>query len=454
MAVDHSTAKLSPKWRPCLRRSSTVAIAVLCGAAVSPAWAAGFDYFYGYRAEFSDNIQRVAVNKENELINLFNVGLSYQDHSYNLDIRFVPSVDYLDYKYNTFPDEARLTLDSSVLWKISPKYFTWSLDDNAYQVRLNATQPATPANNALANYFSTGPDYYVHLGSVNTLQLGARYNDVYVEDTNLNSQRGQGYFRWLYTFSPTTTLSLNAETEDAKFDDQVTNTNFTRHDVFLGIENRRPQSALILNLGNTIIDRDGADKVRGNFGRLSWTHRINTETTVGAVAESNIADTGTDLAASAAASNNPDDPTQRSTSQNLIAQDVFRAKVGEVFVDRAGSRVTVNVRGFQRRYEFELSPLDDREERGGSVGLAYAYSAVVSANVFGSRTRTVFSKQVLTNTDTSVGISWSYQINREVTVAAQLTQDERDSTTSGFEYLDNRFVFSVTYNSGLIPRTQ
>jgi hypothetical protein len=412
------------------------------------ACAAEVSYSLGYRAEYSDNIRREAVNPEHDMANALQAGVRYQDRSRSLDLRLAPSVEYINYRKNTFNDEARLNLDSALLWTVSPERFTWTAEDTARQVRLDSTLPETPTNTATANLFATGPDLYLRAGSANTLQLGARYGDLYVSDTNLDNQRGLGYARWLYKTSPLTTWSLNLEEEHVRFDDQVANTNFRRQDLFLGIHTRSSQATAAIDVGRTRIARDRTEEVEGGLARLSWNRRLNTENGIGIVAESSLSDTGSDLAATAAAANT----SGQTTSQNLIAQDIFRAKRAEVFLNRRGSRFTTDVRAFSRRLEFQIDPTNDRRERGGELAFGYLYSAATSIDVSYSHARTTYSNQALIDIDKSAGLSLRRLITRNVSMAFQLQQDKRNSTDPSRGFVANIVTFTLLYKSGSFPR--
>lgn len=429
-----------------------VAACTLYGGTLVPAQAAEMTYFYGYRVEHSDNIRRVATNQENEVIHSLLAGVTYQDRSPALDLRLAPAVELLKYQDNTFDDETRLTLDAVALWTIAPQRFTWTFEDNARQVRIDPTAPDTPANTALANYLNTGPDFYLRFNPVNTLQLGARYANVHIADTNLDSERGQAYGRWLYQSSPRTTLSLNVEAQKVEFDDEFANPNYKRNDIFVRAQTRPAQSTFILDAGKTTIDRDGFAEVDGSLTRFTWLRQLSTETSLGVLAESGFSDTGTDLAETAAANNNPVEETPRTVSQNLVTQDIFRAKRAEIFFDRASSLFTTNLRVFGRDFEFQASPLDDRKEHGGSVAVAYLYSAATTLGVFGNILKADYRNQILTDTDTTVGVSFLRRITRTVSVTLQLQREERDSTTLGREFVEDRVLLTLLYNSGTIMR--
>lgn len=417
--------------------------------------AAQVNYFFGYRVEHSDNIRRVATNEEKETLNVLRAGIVYRDINPELDVRFAPTAEYLDYKRDTFDDEARLTLDSSLVWTLSPQRLTWTVQDNARQVRIDPTQPETPANTALANLLVTGPDLYVRFSTLNTLQLGARYVNVYIEDTDLDNERSEVYGRWLYQYTPITVLSLNYEAQDTRFENPAAFTpDFERQDAYFRVATRQARSTFIADLGRSRIQREGAPEVAGGLARLTWTRQSTLETNYGLLAESGFADTGTDLAATAAAANAPAGGSAQTVSQNLVAQDIFRAKRADVFFQRTGTRFASNLRLSERRLEFQGRPLDDRNERAASLTLTYLYSAEGSLGVYGGRERIEYRNQALDDTDATVGIRWLRWITRKVSITVDARREERSSTDPTRDFVEDRVLFGVLYTSGPIQRGQ
>jgi hypothetical protein len=427
-----------------------LATAILA-TSTEPAFGAEVAHFYGYRAEFSDNVQRVPDNPQHDMLNALLVGVTYEDRSRTLDLRLAPIVEYIHYVKDSFDDELRANLDSILHWRISPERLTWTAEDSAQQVRIDPTQPDTPTNTTLANFFATGPDLYLGRGSVNRFQLGARYINIYVSDTNLDSQRGRFYGRWLHQISPQTTLSLNAETEKVEYDDDVNNANFQRRDVFFRIETNSFGSTFTADVGTSTIEFDGAAEVEEGLARLGWNRRLNSQTILGVTAESGIGDTGSDLALTAAAANDPTGATG-TTSQNLVAQDVFTAKRGQIFFNRFGSRLNTDLSLFARNLEFHATPIDDRDESGGDVTFGYYLSAVMSIDVFYSRSRVEFRNRPLVDSDVAASVGFSRRVGRNVSSALRLQQDYRESTDPSREFVENRVIFSVNYNFGTMPR--
>lgn len=417
-----------------------------------PAHAAEPTYYLGYGFTYTTNIDRVRINERDEYIHSLVAGFSYEDATPTLNLRLLANAEYLYYVNETSENRTRPSLDASAIWAISPQRFRWTLEDNVRQVNTNSTQPNTPTNIVTANVLNTGPDFYLRIGPVNTLQLGGRVASVYVEDSEVDNVRRLGYARWLYQSSPLTTWSLNYEASTVDYKNEILNRNFTRQDYFVRVLSKPSRSSFDTSLGGSKIRQDGVDDVDGFLSRFSWAREINTGSVWGIVAEAGYGDTGTDLSASAAAANAPASGTGASTSQNLVVQGVFYAKRGTIFYRRLDSHLSTNLRVFVNNLRFDVVPLDDREESGGSAALTYLFTGTTSVGIIGDVKKSDYFNTARVDTDTNYGLRFSYLITRTLSSTLELVKSERDSTDPGLSFVDNRALFTVLYNSGFSGR--
>jgi hypothetical protein len=417
---------------------------------VAGAGAAELSHTLGYRGEYSNNVSRLAVDPRHEWTHILLAGLDYRDRGPDLDLRIAPVVEFLHYQKNTFEDELRGTLDVIAVWSISPQRFLWTVEDNAAQTRRVATDPDTPDNRVNTNVFGTGPDWFLRMSPVNTLQLGARYVDIYVEDSDAGSQRASAYARWLYQATVATALSLNVEATKVEYDNELVNPNYRRDDAFVRIQSTPTRSSFTLDLGATRIDRERAPEVDGALARLLWTRRLMSDSTAGVGLESQYGDTGSDLIASAQAANvgTGTDADTVTLSQNLVTQDVFYARRGEAFYNRQGEYFGLEIRGVARELEFELLTPDDRKEYGGVLELSYRYSPLSTFTLYGNRLETEYRNIAREDTDGVAGLRYDYLLTRTLTFTAEALRSKRDSTLASESFVEDRIALSLVYSSG------
>ena len=422
---------------------------LLCSGAAGPLQAGEFAYGVGYMGEHSDNITRVSTNKQSDWIHSLLAGFAYQERTTDVVARVLAQATYNDYQKDTFGDETLFDLNSSAVWTISPQRFFWTVQDDYQQGLLNSTIPDTPANRTNLNVFSTGPDVYVRLAPVHTLTFGARVGDVYTGEANADNKRFNGWAGWLYQSSSTTTLSLNYQMLDVRFEDSTFNNNFTVQDVFFRGQFRPSRSQYILDLGTTHINFDRGDDLRGTLARLSWLRELTSQSSVGASVSKEFSNTGSDvLAATPAAGPAGGEPAAPSgVSRTVITGDVYDTKGGTIFYTHHGSQVGVQFLAGQRKLDYETTP-QDRKETNGRLQIDYFFSAASTATLFTEYTKTEYQDFIRRDTDQNSGLRFDYRITRTVSVGLEGRRTERRSTDSTADFVDNRLLFTLVHSSG------
>lgn len=335
------------------------------------------------------------------------------------------------------------------MWTISPQRFFWTVQDDYQQGLLNSTIPDTPANRANLNVFSTGPDVYVRLAPVHTLTFGARVGDVYTGEANADNKRFNGLAGWQYQSSPTTTLSLNYQILDVRFEDSTFNDDFTSQDIFFRAQFRPSRSQYILDLGTTHINFNRGNDLRGTLARLSWIRELTSQSSFGASVSKEFSNTASDvLAATPAASPVAGEPSAPSgISQTVITGDVYDTKGGTIFYNHRGSQAGVQFLAGRRKLDFAMTP-QDRKETNGRLQIDYFFSAASTASLFTEYTRTEYLDFIRRDTDQNSGLRFDYRITRTVSVGLEGRRTERRSTDSTLDFVDNRLLLTLLYSSG------
>jgi len=422
---------------------------ILCSGVAGPLQAGESAYGVGYMGEHSDNITRVSTNEQSDWIHSLLAGFAYQERTTDMVARVLAQATYYDYQKDTFSDETLFDLNSSAVWTISPQRFFWTVQDDYQQALLNATLPDTPANRTNLNVFSTGPDVYLRLAPVHTLMFGARVGDVYTGDANADNKRFSGLAGWLYQSSPVTTLSLNYQVLDVKFEDSTLNNDFTSQDLFFRAQFRPSRSQYILDLGTTHINFDRGEDLRGTLARLSWIRELTPQSSFGASVSKEFSNTASDvLAATPATDPAAGEPTAPSgISRTVITADVYETKGGTIFYTHRGSQVGVQFLAGRRKLDYATTP-QDRKETNGRLQIDYFFSAASTATLFTEYTRTEYLDFIRRDTDQNSGLRFDYHLTRTVSVGLEGRRTERRSTDSTVDFVDNRLLFTLLYSSG------
>ncbi len=417
------------------------------------ATAVEFGYGVGYVGEYASNIKRTSFDEENEWTNSLIAGLVFRENTNVINTRLSSQVEYRNYVRNTFEDETLFTLDASAVWAVSPQRFTWTIEDAHRQVTLNPRQAPTPANRASINVFSTGPDFYVPLGALTTLSLGARYGNINVEDSESDNKRHSEDVEWVYRFSPITTFSLNYQSLNVSFDNDILNENFVRRDLFVRAQTKHATQDVALDIGTTKVERDRSSDLDKGLGRFSWTRKLTPESSFGLKLRAEYSDIGTEYAATpVSVADELAFRREPSALQDILTSDVFYTKSAEVIYSRRRHRFGADLTFRKREIQFETSPLEDRKESGVIVEIPFNYSSAFTVAPFGDYTKTEYLAQTRTDTDRDMGVRFSYQFRRNLLLSIEGKQVRRVSSDPGAEFKDNRGLITILYSSGALFR--
>lgn len=414
---------------------------------IEPLRAGESAYGLGYSAEHSDNIALASSNEHSDWIHSMLAGFAYQENTTDLAARVLAQATSNHYQENSFDDETLLDLNSSAVWTISPQRFLWTLEDNNQQGLVDSAGVNTPANRTNVNVLSTGPDFYLRLTPVHTLTFGARAGDVYTGRANVDNKRLSGSAAWLYQSSSITTLSLNYQTLDVRYENSTLNNDYRSEDVFFRAQFHPSRSQYVLDLGATHINFDRGADVRGTLARLSWIRQLTPESSFGASISKEFLDTGTDVLAASPASGTTGGPEATSGQASIVTGDVYTTKGGTIFYNHRGSHLGAQFQAGKRKLDFEMTP-QDRKETNGSLQIDYLFPGATTAALFTGYTRTEYLDVTRRDTERNTGIRVDYHLSRTVSLGLEGRHHDRASTLSSSDYVDNRVLFTVLYSSG------
>ncbi len=410
-------------------------------------WAGDLGFGLGYTLEYSTNIARTPADEQDEWTHSALVGFSYLELTPEIGARVRGIAEYRYYANDTFEDEAAGTADALILWSISPQQFTWTVEDAYRQVQIDPTQPNTPGNRSGSNAFSTGPDAYVRMTTLDTLQLGGRYGSVMVEESTADSTSVLGYASWLHKWTPSTTMSLNYHKSRIDNLDETVFPDYTRQDGFLGIGYRQPVSELTLNVGITRIEPEGQPDKTGDLLHLTWLARLSSVSSIGITAHEGFSDTGTGLLSASRQFTEPSDvATAPSMLDIVVSSDLFFERSVDGFYSYSGSRFSWNVFGFWRDLDFETTA-EDREETGARFELRHATSPDLDSSLLAGAQRTKFYDTGREDDDRAYGLRFNYRVGFNALVGLEVGHVSRDSSDPAFSYDENRAMLWVYYNT-------
>lgn len=421
------------------------------GLSSAAAGAAEYTYSLGYRAEYSDNVHLVANNEEDELVHVMSAGFQITERKRELDIRAQARASYQYYTNEAFADEASFGLDGAVVWKPAPEAFHFTVQDVYTQVAADPVAADTPANQVNANVFTTGPDIFWRLSAVHTLQVSGRYawsnfdktentEDTIIDESESDNVRRNATVRWLYRSSPTATFSVSRAIEAVELDDPLVGNNFDyrRTDTTAGVEKAIGRNNFSLHAGETRIRRVNQPEISGGSGRVAWTREITSEATFSLSASRSLSDITGEILAGAG---DVDGVTAS------ISADIYVLRQATATYSRRSGAGAFALSLFRTERIYELAEADNEESQGASMDYTYAFTPVLSASLNARYTETFFPTLLRDDEVYTAGVGVRYRFSRTLSGGLAYTRQSRTSTDAAFEFVENRAVLSLGYNS-------
>jgi hypothetical protein len=424
------------------RARAIFAVVVLCAAA--PGSAGDLEYRASLGVGQSDNVRRVPTNETDETIATAGLAFAYDDRTPRLRADITGDFAYYDYLENTYDAELVGNLYADTAFAIVPERFLWSLTDQFGQTLTDPFLPATADNRENINSFSTGPDFMVGLGSQMRLRLGGRYALTNYEELPLDSTNTSGQLALIREISNRSSMSLNANLQQIKYDDELLNADFEQLETYLRYEGQGARTNLTVDIGFSQLDRKALDDTEGGLllradasrrvsGSSVVTLGIGSEfsTSAGAFAsEQGITNVGIDSA--------PGRQTAEPfTLDHLTLGWNFNRNV-------TGLVVTT---GWSKR-SYDNDPELDQTLTTLSASMRRELSPTTSLEVFTLFSGVSNEPPAADYDDLTAGVSFSWRLSRNLTLDVDYDFSNRRSDAAATEYTENRLWLTIGFGRG------
>jgi hypothetical protein len=226
----------------------------------------------------TDNISRVAVDKTDETIVSAGLDFSVEQNSRRLYANAAAQLAYLDYLNNTYDHELVGNVGALANLRLIPDGFEWLFQDNFGQVASDPVAPVTPANRENINYFTTGPDVIVPIGSLNKFRLSGRFSQVLYQKSTTDNDRYSGSVAFLHELSPASVLSLNGTWERIKYD-QFPDSDYDKQEAYGRYELNGMRTTLAIDFGYSTLDQTTTSS-GGYLVRIDLARKLTPSTTL------------------------------------------------------------------------------------------------------------------------------------------------------------------------------
>lgn len=395
------------------------------------------DYGVGAGVEYSDNISLVRANEQDDTGVSLQAGFSLLHSTSVLDADIRSGIEYLDYTNDVFSDETLGSLRADVTWRPIPGVLHWQLEDYFTQTVRSSIVPETPDNRIDANAFSTGPDIFVRIDPVTTIEAQLRRADYYFEDTPTDSYRNIASVGWVRALRPELDVSANVAYQDANFT-ETDNIDFTRLDYFVRADSRRGRSELLVDIGLSQIDRDNSEDLDGFLGRLLLTRQVGVYTTLNLEVSSQYTDSGIDLLMAGAT------PFELDRADEQVSGDLFKDNRIEARYHTGTADRNWGAYLQLRDEDYELLDLD-RESAELRLDMHRNLSASLYLNGYVMARREKYTDLSRTNKDAEMGVGLERRMTRNITARLDYAHNTRNSSDAFFDYDENRVFFLIYY---------
>jgi hypothetical protein len=399
----------------------------------------------------SDNVTLVPTDKVSQTMAVTDLDFAAKEQSRLLDLNATGNFSYLDYLQNAYGSQLTGRFDGMAHVAIIPERLTWVLQDDFGQAALDPFTPTTPTNLEDINYFSTGPDLALRVGSTSFVNMSARYSRTTYETSPFNSNRLYGSLAWGLNLSARSSVSLNGDIERVLFENTVLNSDFDRTNGFVQYSLQGARTELKADLGATDISQ-GNTSTTGGLGTIELTRKIS-------AASSLIASLGHDLTDAAASFSGLQGGATGVVGTAPAAQtsSSYTSNYGSVGWQFVRNRTTIAVSGRWEKDTYDAQPALDYSRGGVEINLQRRLTHAFTAQLVGRYYKTDYTHAIVAPTNGSsdyedgfvAGIlTWRHGRGLEVRFRAEHTT--RVAPGTDFGYGENRVLLTIGYRPNAV----
>lgn len=428
----------------CRGARSPIATAIFCCLTASGASAANLDYRLSAGTGYSDNVTRVPTNEVDEQIAMGGVRFALDQQSARLDADVVGDVAYYDYLDDTYDSEVVGNVYADTAFSIVPERFIWALTDQFGQVLTDPFLPATAENRENINYFTTGPDFYVGLGTQTRLQLGGRYAITSYEDSDFDSTSTQGHVGLIRLLSDRSSVSLNGEARRLEYDDAALNADFDETEAYLRYAVAGARTNLSIDVGFTQIDRDAAeDSDDGLLLRLDISRRLSPSSIISLSGGREFS-----TAASEFAGDQGIVDTGLTTVHGIQSADPFTLDDATLDYSFRRNRTALGFYASWSDRSYEQSPVLDQKIVTYGARYSRELSQRTSLEVGASFAQVDYEPPNPDYDDMTADVTFAWRLSQTVTMELTYDYADRSGNVAATDYTENRIWLTIGYGRG------
>lgn len=425
--------KLLPAGRPAL----LAGLALACSFAGMSRALAEFNYGVSVGAGYSDNIRRVDVGETDEKMGTLGLDLTWLERTQRIDADVNVDLSYFEYLDNTYDSEVVGIADGTVNLAIIPDRFVWVFQDSFGQAQSDPFAPITPDNRENLNYFTTGPDFTLRLGSANSVRVFGRYSLTNYETSPLDADRRSAGIALVRAISESSDVSLNYTAEEVDFDNALSE-DYDRRSAYLNYTIDGARTRIIANLGQSWLERDNDNQEdSGALVDITVSRDISASSTLRLSVAKQFTDAGSALRGQLAG--------QTAGSPDITAtSDPFENRSVTVGWDFARNRTGISLAASWNEDRYEEQTLLDRTRKVYDANVSRQMSRTLQLGLRAMFTDEEYDNTGLSSDELNVGASLTFTPGRLIDYSLTFDRYDRDTSNGTGEFVENRAFFTVT----------
>jgi hypothetical protein len=392
---------------------------------------------------YTDNVGRVDVNEQSDTVGIAGLNFAVDVDRPRFDARAAADLRYLKYFESDFDDRINGGLDGMLGFAFVPERFVWVVQDNYGQVSRNRQVADNPGNLQDINYFSTGPDITLPLGSRTTFQVTGRYEDAYFEDGNQDSTTKRGTAALVRQLSSAAALSLNGSYSEIDFDDDQVFTDYTVEEAFLRLALTGSRTTLTLDGGTSRLEREhDAGKSDSVLARLDVARLIGARSSVRLVVGTMPSNTQQSFRL---------DQSQGGVNvgpdSEVVAGDSFKSDYAYLTFTTDWERSGFTMLLSARSQEHDVFTDQDRDQYRATLTFNHELTRAVSVDVRGTYLDEKFTNTGFAFDQWGAGLGLRWELGRRVSLRARVDHYVGSSDDGTRDYTENRAYLGINYSS-------
>lgn len=419
-----------------------VALAVLLSAA-GAVNAQGIDLGITLGAYHTDNVQRVSVDEESQTVGELGVRLGIARDQGRLNANVDANLAYRSFFDDAYDDDLFGGLAASLTYELRPDRFNWVVEDNFGKALIDPRNVDTPDNQQNANFFSTGPDVRIPIGTRTNLLLSGRWSDASYEESAADNQRLGGTLGLERQLSDRSALSLNGSAERVEYDDEVLASSFDRQSGFLAYRAQGARTTLSLRGGYTAV-HDFGDTTDGPLFDLTVERRLSERSTLTFNAGTNLTD-----AAEAMRRDQQIEGIDPDSGLSIVSSEPFQSDFVSLGLRLEGARTSINLAANWRVEDYERNRVLNRDAFGVSADALRRISPRLSTRLYGAWTSQDFDRSNVDFDEWNAGLAfdWALSDRLGITLAGDHFSGSGDTALGAGQrdYEENRITVRLNY---------